>query len=70
MSETPLTASRFGDLGFVRHEAGRWPATRKSVAFPRALPWAGMSKAFGLITALSKWQIAHEFQIINRRSLT
>src|SRR5207249_4170218 len=35
-------------------EAGRWPATNKLIGDePRALPWAGMSQAFGLIPSPS-----------------
>jgi hypothetical protein len=31
-----------------RYETGRWPSIKIRCFFPRALPWAGMSEAFGL----------------------
>jgi hypothetical protein len=32
-----------------RYEAGRWPAIDLRGPFPRALPWAGMRDAFGVV---------------------
>src|SRR5438552_3209346 len=31
-----------------KYEAGRWPAAHRCGEEPRALPWAGMTQAFGL----------------------